>query len=53
MPASHRHDRATADAMTHFIEQLPRTLTAPTQLNLAPGDEPVQWQITVTLAPAD
>jgi hypothetical protein len=44
---------STADAMSRFIEQLPRTLAAPAYLNLAPGDDPAQWQITVTLAPAD
>lgn len=55
MPTSpHRqHNLATADDMSRFIEQLPRALAAPTQLDLAPGDDPVQWQITLTLAPAD
>jgi hypothetical protein len=53
MYASHKHDPVTTQDMSRFIEQLPRALAAPAQLNLAPGDNPTQWQITVTLAPAD
>jgi hypothetical protein len=53
MPASHRPDLVTAADMSRFIEQLPRAFTAPAQLNLTPGDDATQWQITVTLAPAD
>jgi hypothetical protein len=49
----HRHDPATTADMSHFIEQLSRALAAPAHLDLAPGDDPAQWQITVTLAPAD
>jgi hypothetical protein len=48
-----QHDLATTQDMSRFIEQLPRALTAPAQLDLAPGDDPAQWQITVTLAPTD
>jgi hypothetical protein len=53
MPASHKHDPATTQDMSRFIDQLPRALTAPAQLALAPGVDTSQWQITVTLAPAD
>lgn len=44
---------STADAMSRFIEQLPRVLAAPAQLDLAPGDDAALWQLTVTLASAD
>jgi hypothetical protein len=35
------------------IEQLPRTLAAAAHFALAPGEDALLWQITVTLAPAD
>jgi hypothetical protein len=44
---------STADDMSRFIEQLPRALAAPAQLDLAPGDDAKLWHVTVTLAPGD
>jgi hypothetical protein len=51
--ASHRHDLVTTDGVNRLIEQLPRALAASAQFDLVPGDDPAQWQITVTLMPAD
>jgi hypothetical protein len=51
MPISPR--LSTTDDINRFIEQLPRALAASAQFDLVLGDDPAQWQITVTLAPDD
>jgi hypothetical protein len=53
MSISHRHDSATADDIHRFIEQLGRALAAPALVELAQGDDTSQWEVTMTLAPAD